>query len=140
MCVGCYSVPLMALVLPELENASATTVPLRGSSQTKPVQSQLSASQVRAEIAQMTQVLPDSPYIGLLREEFTAMHHRLGRVTSMGEANSIVGEGILNIAKQLEANPNIDRAIKIIEKTPAPAAERPADQSGLLEQNAWGWL
>lgn len=132
--------PLMALVLPEFEEYSVTTVPLRDSSEAAPVQSNLSTSQVRAEIAQITQVLPDSPYIGLLREEFTAMHRRLERVTSMGEANVIVGEGILNIAKQLATNPNIDRAVKIVDPNPAPAADRPADQPGLLEPNAWGWL
>lgn len=140
MCVGCYSLPLMALVLPELEDSSTITVPLRGSSQTTSVQSKVSTSQVRAEIAQITQVLPDSPYIGLLREEFIAMHRRLESVTSVGEANVIVGEGILNIAKQLETNPNIDRAIKILDATPTPVVERQADQPGLLEQNAWGWL
>ncbi|QUY42082.1 hypothetical protein I1H34_23195 [Acaryochloris marina S15] len=140
MCIGCYSVPLMALVLPELEDFSGTTVPLRGPSQAMPVQSKLSTSQVRAEIAQITQVLPDSPYIGVLRDAFNAMHQRLERVTSMGEANMIVGEGILNIAKQLETNPNIDRAIKILDPNQAPEAERPADQPGLLEPNAWGWL
>lgn len=140
MCVGCYSVPLMALVLPELKNSSATIVPLRGSSHVAPVQSQFSTSQVRAEVAQITQVLPDSPYIGLLREEFTAMHQRLEHAATMGEVNGIVGEGILNIAKQLGSNPTLDRAIKVLEPNPNSEVERPVNQSGLLAPNAWGWL
>jgi len=140
MCIGCYSVPLMALVLPELEASSATTVPLRNSSQTMRVQPKLSAAQVRAEIAQMTQVLPESPYIGVLRAEFTALHQRLQGTTSIDEANVILGEGILNIASRLETNPNLDRAIKILDQNPAPEAENQTDQSRLLEQNSWGWL
>lgn len=140
MCVGCYSVPLMALVLPELENSSAIIVPLRESSQVAPVQSQVSTAQVQAEVAHITQVLPDSPYIGLLREEFTAMHRRLEHATSMGEANGIVGEGILNIAKRLGTSPNLDRAIKVLEPNPNSEVERSVDQSGLLAPNAWGWL
>lgn len=140
MCVGCYSVPLMALVLPELEDASATIVPLRGASQIAPVQSKLSTSQVRAEVAQITQVLPDSPYVSLLRQEFTAMHRRLESATSIGEANVIVGKGILHIAKQLETNPNLDRAIKVLDPHPSPEVDREMDPSGLLTQSAWGWL
>lgn len=142
MCVGCYAMPIMTLVSPGPEAPPATSVPLIESpdAQVMQVQPQVSATQVRAEIAAMIERLPDSADAAILREEFTAVHQRLEGVTNVDEANTIVGEGMLNIADRLGANPNADRVIKILYEIQEPEAQKQASHSLLLKQKSWGWL
>ncbi|BDM82718.1 hypothetical protein [Acaryochloris marina] len=141
MCVGCYAMPIMTLISPGPEAPPATAVPLIDSPEAKvmQVQPQVSATQVRADIAAMIARLPDSADSAILREEFTAIYQRLEGVTNVDEANTIVGEGMLNIADRLGSNPNADRVIKILHEVQEPEPQKQATHP-LLKQSAWGWI
>lgn len=141
MCVGCYAMPIMTLISPGPEAPPATAVPLIDSPEAKvmQVQPQVSATQVRADLAAMIERLPDSADAAILREEFTAVYQRLEGITNVDEANTIVGEGMLNIADRLGTNPNADRVIKILYEIQEPEAQKQAAHP-LLKQSAWGWI
>ena len=141
MCVGCYAMPIMTLMSPGPEAPPATAIPLIDSPEAKvmQVQPQMSATQVRAEIAAMIQRLPDSADAVILREEFTAVHQRLEGVTNVDTANTIVGEGMLNIADRLGTNANADRVIKILYEIQEPETQKQAAHP-LLKQSTWGWI
>lgn len=141
MCVGCYAMPIMTLMSPGPEAPPATAVPLIDSPEAKvmQVQPQMSATQVRTEIAAMIQRLPDSADAVILREEFTAVHQRLEGVTNVDTANTIVGEGMLNIADRLGTNASADRVIKILYEIQEPETQKQAAHP-LLKQSTWGWI
>ena len=141
MCVGCYAMPIMTLVSPGPEAPPATVVPLIDAPEAKvmQVQPQVSATQLRADLATMIKRLPDSADAALLREEFTAVHQRLAGVTNGDEANKIVGEGMLNIADRLDGKTNADRVIKILYEIQEPKGQKQAAHP-LLKQSTWGWI
>ncbi|NJM67921.1 MAG: hypothetical protein HC851_20770 [Acaryochloris sp. RU_4_1] len=142
MCVGCYTMSIMTLVVPGSEAPPATAVPLIDSPNAKvmQVQPQMSAAEVRAEIAAIIQRLPDSADAQILREEFTAIHQRLAGVTDVSQAHTIVGEGMLSIADRLDTSTNADRVIEILYKIQDPNAQKQAAHLLLQNKGTWGWL
>jgi len=134
--------PIMTLMSPGPEAPPATVVPLIDAPEAKvmQVQPQQSTAQIRAEIAAMIQRLPNSADAVILREEFTAVHQRLEGITNVDQANTIVGEGMLNIADRVGTNTNADRVIKILYEIQEPETQKQASHSSLLKQKSWGWL
>ncbi len=142
MCFGCYALSAMTLLTPGPDAASNIPEPINRPSEAIRVTAGMNAEQIRIQVNQLIELLPEVKDAHVLREELLVIQSNLSGVNDAQQALYIVDEGLLSMAMRVRAADNVDEVLKIFYQMQEQTSQLSNLTSflGQRMQSRWGWL